>query len=281
MDQNSNLREDNGISLLAILYAVKRNIWLMILVVVLSIGVGVGYIFTVEPNYTSTLKVAYKAENDLDSTTQNNINAMNAFIGTIVDFCDEGVVVDRANFYYNGYLNEKRHEGDDYTVQDYVDAIRIKDTYDQTVPKLQAIVAKNISTSYEVDEEDAAKFSFYVGYTDKDANASADKVKILALAFDLETKETIVIDNKEQGKYFAGITSEIIDLDYVGKPVSDVSKTRVLLLSGIVGVILALLLVYLLVISDKTLKDKEELEEIIGADMLSYIAKQEVRNVRK
>ena len=200
MDQNSNLREDNGISLLAILYAVKRNIWLMILVVVLSIGVGFGYIFTVEPNYTSTLKVAYKAENDLDSNTQNNINAMNAFIGTIVDFCDEGVVVDRANFYYNGYLNEKRHEGDDYTVQDYVDAIRIKDTYDQTVPKLQAIVAKNISTSYEVDEEDAAKFSFYVGYTDKDANASADKVKILALAFDLETKETIVVDNKEQGK---------------------------------------------------------------------------------
>lgn len=281
MDQNNQIKEDNGISIVTILHAIKRNIWIIALVIILSIGVGFGYLLTVEPNYTATIKVAYKAENDLDSSTQNNINAMNAFVGTIVDFCDEGVVIDRANFYYNGYLNEKRHEGDDYTVQDYVDAIKIKDTYDYSTPVLQAITAKNISSKYEIDEADSAKFSFFLSYTDKDLEASANKIKILALAFDLETRETIIIDNKEQGKYFAGITSEIIDLDLVGKPSSDVSKTRVLIISAAVGVIISLLVVYLIVICDKSLKDKDELEEIVGADLLSYIVKQEVKNGRK
>ena len=276
MVEKKQVVEEQNFSLQAILHAIKRNVWMIILVTVLALAVGFGYISVVKPNYTATEKVAYKATNELQSTTQNNINAMNAFIGTIVDFCDEGVVIDRANFYYNGYLNEKRNEGEDYTVQDYIDGIKAKDTYDGTQVPGKFINASSIEVVSEVAEEDASKFFFYVSYTDPNSVAAVDKVKILVLAFDLETREQIIVDNKVEGKYFSGIISEIVDLDTIGgAAVSDMSKPRILILAFVAGIVISLLFVYIKVASDKSLTEKETLEEIVGADLLAYIDKQE------
>lgn len=278
MDEIKQNTEEKGITLSSLLYALKRNIWLILLVTIFAVAAGYVYVSVKKPDYTATEKVAYKAENTLQSTTQNNINAMNAFIGTIVDFCDEGVVVDRANFYYNAYLNEKRSEGDGYTVQDFIDGIRAKDIYDGSVVSEQAILASKIGVKSEAAETDASKFFFYVSYTDGDAKAAVDKVKILVLAFDLESRETVIVDNKEQGKYFAGIISEIVDLDTVeGGAVSNLSKSKVVLLAAVIGVVAGVLLVYVKESRDKTVKDKEDLEEIVGADVFSYIYKQEAK----
>jgi capsular polysaccharide biosynthesis protein len=245
---------------------------------VIALAAGFGYVSFVKPTYTATEKVAYKAANEFNSTTQNNINAMNAFVGTIVDFCDEGVVIDRANFYYNGYLNEKRNEDESYTVQDYIDGIRAKDTYDGVPISGKFISASNIEVVSEIAEEEAAKFFFFVSYTDDDAAVAIDKVKILVLAFDLETREQIVVDNKVESKYFSGIISEIVDLGTVGgAAASNMSKSRIMILAAIMGVVLGVLLVYIKVATDNSLTEKEVLEEIVGADLLSYLEKQEVK----
>ncbi len=277
MEQEKNITEEGGISLSAILHTLLRNIWLIILITVIAIGVGVVSIFTAEPNYTSTVQVAYKAENNLKPTTQNNINAMNAFVETIVDFCDEGVVLDRANFYYNGYLMEKAKENGDYNIEDYIEEIRSNDTYKAEFAgnQDQAINQSSISTKYDIGDDNNVKFSFSMSYTDKDKQASYDKIKILVFAFNSECSETIIVDNKEQGKYFQGITSEIIDLGDFGEPVSDFSVVKTLLLSAIIGIILSCVVIYIIVISDRSIKSKEELEQITGVDMLSYLVKQE------
>jgi uncharacterized protein involved in exopolysaccharide biosynthesis len=116
MEEKNKTTEETTFSLVEFYRATKRYIVLMLAIVVAALAVGFIYANTVKPDYTATEKVAYKAQNELQSTTQNNINAMNAFIGTIVDFCDEGVVVDRANYYYSRYLNAKLDFGSGYPV---------------------------------------------------------------------------------------------------------------------------------------------------------------------
>ena len=103
-----------------------------------------------------------------------------------------------------------------------------------------------------------------------------DKVKILILAIDVETRSTVVIDGVERSKYFAGVISEIIDLNTISIE-SDISKVKILLVAALLGVIVAAVIVYMKVAFDKSIRSKEELEEIIGVDLLSYIDKQEVK----
>ncbi len=277
MDEKKTLTEENGLSLATILHEIRCRLWLIVVVTVIAIGAGVGYTFTVEPNYTSTARIAYRAENDLGSMTQNNINAMNAFLDTIIDFCDEGVVLDRANYYYNGYTNGKM-QGATYTVQEYIESVKANDTYDsETVSSKEgAIKQSNISTVVDTSTASGVLFYFSIRYTDKDVTAVEDKLKILVFAFGLECRETIVVNGVQQGKYFEGITSEIIDLGVVGAPVSDVSKPRIVVVSAIAGLALSLILVYVLYVSDGTIKDKDELEEITGTDLMACIVKQEV-----
>lgn len=282
MEENKITTEESTFSLAELYRSLKRYVILILAIVVAALAIGVFYVKTAKPDYTATEKVAYKAQNELVSNTQNNINAMNAFIGTIVDFCDEGVVVDRANFYYSGYLNAKRDEGSGYAVEEYIKSIKVKDTYDETVTPAESIKASNISIKSEIAEKDSSKFFFYVSYKDKNPDAAVDKVKILVLAFDLESREKVVVENEEQSKYFAGITSEIVDLDTVGgKAVSNMNKGSIVVLSGVAGVLVAFIVVYVITVQDKTIKDKASLEEITGVSVLANIVKQEEKNARK
>ncbi|MBQ4098372.1 MAG: hypothetical protein IJC72_03590 [Clostridia bacterium] len=276
MEENKQVEKVTEISIRDIFETLKNNLLLIIITVVIALLCGVFYVSVVKPNYTATEKVAYRAENEFNSTTQNNINAMNAFIGTIVDFCDEGVVIDRANYYYNHYLEEKRNEGEDYTVEDYIASIRIKDPYEHIPVDGNYINKDSIKVVSEITEEDSAKFFFQISYTDPNMDEARDKVKILILAIDVETRSTVVIDGVERSKYFAGVISEIIDLNTISIE-SDISKVKILLVAALLGVIVAAVIVYMKVAFDKSIRSKEELEEIIGVDLLSYIDKQEVK----
>ena len=56
--------ETGGISLRNILYAIKNNLIMIILVIVLSAGCGLGVSFLVTPYYTASESVIYIAENE-------------------------------------------------------------------------------------------------------------------------------------------------------------------------------------------------------------------------
>lgn len=274
MEENKQTEKIKEISIRDIFEILKNNLLLIIITVAIALLCGVVYVGVVKPNYTATEKVAYRAENEFNSTTQNNINAMNAFIGTIVDFCDEGVVIDRANYYYNHYLEEKRNEGEEYTVEDYIASIRVKDPYEHIPVGGDYIKKESIKVISELADDESAKFFFQISYTDPDTEEVRDKVKILVLAIDLEARSTVVIDGVERSKYFAGVVSEIIDLNTVSVE-SDVSKVKILIVVAILGLIVAGVLIYVKTTLDKSIRSKEDLEELIGADLLSYIDKQE------
>lgn len=272
MDEKKQLNENREISLSSILYVIKHNLLLIILIMTLAIGCGVGYTKLITPHYTSTETVMYRAENKEHDSITNNINAMNAFVKTVIDFCDEGVVVDRANFYYNEYLNDKREEGADYTIEDYIKTVESEDKYDNSPVQVKHIVASNIKATSEVDD-DGVRFLFSISYTDEDMVASSEKLSILVYAFDKECREEITIDGVLQDKYFSGIKSSIEGLGQRG-PVSDVSNRKIVIVSVFIGIFLSCIVIYIKFLLDNTIQNRQELEELTGVDVLSFIEKQ-------
>ena len=59
----------------------------------------------------------------------------------------------------------------------------------------------------------------------------------------------------------------------------DVSTTKILLISGIMGLVLSFIIIYLLYVTDTTVTSPEELNKISGVNLLSSIEDQEAQNL--
>ena len=275
---DGNLREENGLTIRRVVEIVKRNFLLMLLIVAVFIGASFAYLHFKTPYYTASEVVVYEGKNTNNSNEVSNYNISYLFIETIVDFIDEGVVVDRANYYYGEYLNTKHQKDADYTVEDYIAMIRADRTNDNygEVPYdifgTTNIVKGNISVDANVDISQTVKYSFVVKYKDINKKAAEEKVKLIILAAELESNEKIKINNVDYYKYFDGVESHY--QDYGPKAtVSNISKSKTFILFAVIGVAVAALTVYLKTISDKTVKSKDELEQLVGQDVLATIEK--------
>ena len=268
--------EEKGENIVSVIFFAAKRFWILILAIVCFFtACGIGYSYLRKPNYTASEKIVYKAQNTFEDKTSYYINAMDAFVDTIVDFCDEDVVTDRANFYYTMYLNQKSKEDSDYTVVDFIENERENDSYKNQTVETERILKSNIEVEITpAEEENGAKFSFSVKYTDKNQVAAWEKLKILVFAIDMESRVTTVTNNETVNKYFTGINNEI--MDYGTESItSDLSRFRIVLVAFILGVLAACATVYAIYLLDNTVKTKEELEELTGASSLSYISRQE------
>ena len=267
------IREERGGELIKnILFAIKRNLVLIIAVVLLCTAGGVGYSFIKVPKYTATEEVIYLAadEEGKYNGTATGINIMRAYFNTVVDFCDEGVVIERANFYYVQYVNRITTNEPDLTVDEFIESLAIADPYDEAsleVVDENYIVKSGVSFSVAVESSEQDQYAFSIRYTDLDKEEAQKKARIYVEAFRRELKTTYGISG---GKYFDGIEIDIISLGSAGVS-SDVSKTKLAILGFVLGVVLASAIVYLISIADSSVKSKEELEEISGANLITTI----------
>lgn len=265
-----NERESSGNIIKEILFAIKHNWILILLIVVLSTACGMGYSFIKKPNYTAGENVVYKATNyNGTSSTRENVNLMGAYFNTVLDFCDEGVVVDRANFYYVQYRNSSAE-----TIDEFINS-RLDDYRNNVSPvKSVHIVKSNISTSASVSSADSDNYAFVIKYTDPNSKLASEKVKILIEAI----KDELTIDaDTKLNTYFGNVKNNIIKLGSSGVS-SDVSKTRITLLGFVVGVFLSAIIIYVKVLLDNTVNNKQMLEHISGVPVLALIDKEGGRN---
>lgn len=260
-----------------ILHTAKKNLFLILAVVLLVTALGGVYSYLVKPVYTATQKLVYVGENDNSDSVVNDYNTMNIFVGTIIDFCDEEVVIDRANAYYINYENEKAKPGNEnYSVEDFIDQLKAEaiDPDLSIEREDKEIVKRNISVVSEIEDKENLKYIFTIKYSDPNKQAAQDKVKILVYAINKESNDTekITIGNVTytQNKYFEGLTSHITDLGTEGVT-SSVSKPRIIIVSFVLGVMLAALVVYVKYMLDNGIKTKEDLEKITGAPVFAYI----------
>ena len=255
-------KEAEGSIVSDILFALKRNIILVLAIIIVGGCCGIGYAYVKKPNYTAAESVIYKAEQTgSKGGMAADINIMRAYFNTIIDFCDEGVVTDRANYYYVKYQNENT------TIDEFLKAEEQSDNYDSSKKTEKGYILKDkISTSVDVSSADSDQYPFVIKYTDEDKNEASIKAKLVVFALQKEL-------SSEKNVYFDGIDNQIIELGSGGVS-SDVSKTKLALIGAVLGAIVAAIIVYVKVVLDKTVTSKESLEALTGTTVLSVIAKE-------
>lgn len=267
------------------LFLIKRYVVLIISVVLFIMAIGFGYSYIRKPNYTANIRVSFSIGGNSSAT----INEIMTYVDTIVDFCDEGVVVDRANAYYVEWQDNYKHTLLDIkTFFDKFESVKniATDSYNDiynnykkptssdegTLKDVDFIKAKNISTE-KVQNQNNTSWVFDIQYTETEINEAIEKVYIVVLAYKHELYSD---DSTEQ--YFTNLNVSIDNLG-IDAVKQDISRMRILLIAFIIGVILAFLLAFLLNLLDTTIKDKIELNTITGVQVVGCISyAQEVRN---
>ena len=266
-------------------FAFKRNIFLILAIIVFCTALGGVYTMMQKPQYRATEKVICKTANDIDNGPSSDLTTAINYIKTIIDFADEGVVIDRANWYYSNYCDKKGTTQANITINSvdkFIEYMNIpgNDTYqssDQPGSELeieQEILRSNLVVNTKTTAEGDVALAFSISYIDEDKEDAKEKARIYVYAFQ---REISAENGVQEGKYFDGIRSiDIVKLGSIGT-VSTVSKTKNVVFAFGVGLAIAIAVVYIISITDSSVKSKEELEFISGVGVLSYIVDVEDR----
>lgn len=261
--------EVGGSVIKSMLFAVKRHLILVLAVILFCTACGLGYSFVKKPNYTASEEVIFTAsdENGDFVGKAEGINLMRGIFPTVVDFCNEGVVVDRANYLYSKYC-DLAFDDPSYTVEKFMTSELDNCNSNYNPSHLDSFVKKeNVSVSAVVDTGEIEVYAFTISYTDADKEQAEIIAKIYVEAFKAELDTDAGVSG---GKYFEDVKIYINSIGASGVK-SDVSKVKITIIGFLVGVVIAAVAVYVIGLLDNTVKTKDEVESITGGNVLSYI----------
>ncbi len=244
--------------LLDILFVLKKNIIFMLVVVLLVTALGGVYAFVRKPEYIAREQINFHVVTDGSSSTANDINTMSRYVDTVIAFCTTDNVLNLAESYYVMY-KQGTDDIDTFIANESTKSKPVVEARGKN-PYFKSSNVK--SYSYTKDNE-TTQFYFCISYQDDSLQVAKEKVKILAFAYSVEVKD-----------YFDGFTTYIADVGFDGYDI-DMTKSQIVIISIAIGVVLALLLVYVKNAFDNTVKTKEDLERLTGAGVLASIEKQE------
>ena len=265
MEENRVEQSDKNL-VAELLFLIKRYFALILALMILSVSVGIGYAMVRKPNYIASVMVNFTAPAD-DRQPVSQFNREQSYIKSVVDFCDEGVVVDRANFYYMKWLDAKYN---DVTIEDFVAGID-NILYDKNSKTSGYIFAENITTEVSPLSNNYTNKMFKVKYQDEQQELAKEKALILVEAFarEVELKAYDERTGNNELVYFK------INVEITSKGCEDISvdlsKTTIVLISGVIGVLLCAVVIYVITMLDKGVKSKDELERITGVQVVGQI----------
>ena len=266
MDDNKSL----GVTLSRLWFYVKRNLWLILVIVILSLSVGSAIYYLREPNYVAKEDVVYHANLSETKVHSNDPIITQSYFETVVDFCNSGCVIDRANFYYSKYLeNESDYQSLDQFVERVKSATIGEDLYYEVDKRVKNVYIYPSGISVQtLDSEKTENYEFIVGYKDSDSKRAKEKVKILILAVEKEANA-----KTPAGKYkYFSVKITIEDMKLIGVS-TDWTLSSVLMISLFLGVVLSAIVVYAKESFNITIRDTDELERITGVNNLARIEK--------
>lgn len=259
--------------LLDLLFILKRNLILILVIILLSGVVGLIVDKNTTPEFTASERVIYKAEaiDNRESDPVTDVSTMFNYFATVKDFVKQGVVLDRANYYYTEYKNSNYGSVEEY-ISKLVDKVdkdgnvieKGNDTYTPANRVDNVYILKNkIQIGNVVDEA----FAFSIKYTDTNKTLAKEKATILAYAFKMEIN---MLDANDEHVYFPHLETDIMvkGIDSVSQ---NITTTKILLISFAIGIIVALLVVAIRTWLDNTVKDRDTLEAITGVNLLASI----------
>lgn len=241
-------QDKNNSAFAKIIKALKSSWYIALSIILLSVGIGFTVAFTRKPEYVATQVASISVVgNSSEHDVQHNVNVMIGIVDTVVDFCDEGNVVDRANYYYNKYIDEKA-QNSNLSIEDFLDGVNTI-VYDQNTMVSDKKIDKNKISVETIIENNDTEFYFFVSYLDAVEVNAVEKVRFIVSALNYEINSKIEVDDglggtKTVGKYFKNFTVNVMDLGEEGLPKVDHSKIKIIALFACVGIILAVIATY-------------------------------------
>lgn len=251
-------------------FAIKRNIILILVVLLLASGSGLTYASLVKPTYTAGVEVRYMIDDQSQGAgTYEDFDAMHAFITTVRDFVDEGVVLDRASYYYTRWLDAQ----DSYeNIDEFIKATSLNDNYNVQM-KMESHYERSKIRVSSAGENGQESFFFTISYVADTKKEASDKVKVLVFAYERELQSK---DSQGKYVYFYNLDVEM-DAKYTeGQDIpasSNVSKKNILLMAIMIGVVLSAGIIFLKEKLDNSVKSRKELEELTDTKVLALINK--------
>ena len=275
--------ENKGISFTDILYVLRAHLLLILIVTLLFAAGGVVYSKLRKPVYTASVPVQFEVvvnmvdEHGVETDEYNpkmSTTYLFRYIESAVGICKSGEVIDRANVYYEYYLNSGKSIdvfiGELTEIYTTVKASHGEiPGYEATDKKLDAcrdkyFNADKVGAKYS-SSDDVQRVDFSLWVKDLDNVRAKNMARIYALAADVSLNKILVFDNGTAG---------LIDLAGSVSGVSaspDMANNKIVIIATVLGLALALLTVYIIYLFDNTVKSKEQLEEMSGASVIAYI----------
>lgn len=265
---NETYERENESVVLNFLFLIKKYILFIVIAVFAACAVGYGYAKLRTPNYYATEKLSYNVTSDSTGSDSKAVNAMIAYVDTVVDFCVTGIVYDRANAIYHDYRYNRRtlDQLDEFLAQ-----VEEENLFADNNGGYASLINENTASAKKYSKDDLINLEISV------QNSSAETAKILtrvyACAIRLEAKNafgegftTNIGEGIVKGSGISGITAT-----------KDTSTLKILLIAGVIGVVLSLGVAYLLYVTDRSVSTGEELTRITGVPLLSVIRNKEMK----
>lgn len=217
----------------SLLRVLYRNVWLVILLIAIGLGAGIAF-GKARVKPTYTARCAVMLATSLDPSSQNSNSAS-------TDMSHAKIYLPTVRSTVSAPITiDKANEL--YSGDDLVDAGNIRVTVDS----------------------DSSTCIFTVSYSDADAELAKNKLESVISATDIILNEQPVLSAGE---------ANIISLQSEYTVTVSESISRYVFLGVGVGAISAIIIVLMKFAFDNKIKDAEELEELVGADIISMIEK--------
>lgn len=102
---NNNTEAKQGVLLRRVYSTLIKYIWLVLLIVVGFTAIGFGISYTKKPIYKATNKTVFMVEEKAGKTTAGT-NYTNQYFITAIDYIQQGIVADRADYYYKAFKTQ-------------------------------------------------------------------------------------------------------------------------------------------------------------------------------
>ena len=277
-----NTEREGGIGIVDIFNILRAN-WLLIIIVTVLFAAG-GFLYSKvrKPVYTASVPVQFEVEMkavDKDGEYVDQVSSTNylfAYLDTAVGFCKSGEVLDRANVYYHYYQTSGMkidefitklsglYDEETKALHGEIEGYPVDDAL-KTAYRDKWFTSSNVGTNYNSSKQDTV-INFRLWVKNLNPQYAKEMARIYALAADVALNINVDFGDKT--------TAGIVELNNSSSGVSlssDVAAQKMIIIATLIGFILSCVVIYILHLSDNTVKSKEQLEKMVGANVIAYI----------
>ncbi len=176
----------------------KWDIIIALAIILAFTGVGFMYAYIDKPTYSVSELALYKAKILESQDSPYDYTATKSYLDTVADFCSSGVVLERANYYYDNYLqNKSKYQ----SVDDYVKEIK------EQVSSSYSYEEVKENPSLFLNKQVVIEAKMYIGTGD---GFRVQSEKFIGVFNGFDKKQ-----DKNGGVVVEGVMAEVINLSHI------------------------------------------------------------------